>query len=64
MFFILHERVRIMLENNHSFAQGHLDQDPVARVCDRDTRGHVKGMGSGISKYVISPSAPYKRALE
>ena len=64
MFFILQERVRIIHENNPSFAKGHLDQDPVARVCGRDTRGHVKGMGSGISKYAISRSAPYKRALE
>eukprot|EP00268_Persea_americana_P021797 TRINITY_DN2169_c0_g1_i5.p1 TRINITY_DN2169_c0_g1~~TRINITY_DN2169_c0_g1_i5.p1 ORF type:complete len:176 (+),score=21.16 TRINITY_DN2169_c0_g1_i5:707-1234(+) len=58
------ERVRIIHENNPSFAQGHLDQDPVARVCGRDTCGHVKGMGSGISKYAISRSAPYRRALE
>lgn len=64
MFLILQERVRVIHENNPLFAQGHLDQDPVARVCGRDTRGHVKGMGSGISKYAISRSAPYKRALE
>ncbi|XXG58737.1 hypothetical protein AAC387_Pa04g0973 [Persea americana] len=50
------ERVRIIHENNPFFAQGHLDQDPVARVCGRDTRGHAK--------YAISRSAPYKRALE
>eukprot|EP00268_Persea_americana_P040590 TRINITY_DN40353_c0_g1_i5.p1 TRINITY_DN40353_c0_g1~~TRINITY_DN40353_c0_g1_i5.p1 ORF type:complete len:168 (+),score=22.38 TRINITY_DN40353_c0_g1_i5:8-511(+) len=58
------ERVHIIHENNPSFAKRHLDQDSVARVCGRDTREHVKGIDSGISKYAISSSAPCKRALE
>ncbi|KAF9618312.1 hypothetical protein IFM89_000947, partial [Coptis chinensis] len=41
-----------------------LDNDPVAKVIGRDGKGHVRGLGTGVTKTVVHASAPYIKIVE
>ncbi|KAF9591930.1 hypothetical protein IFM89_010288 [Coptis chinensis] len=41
-----------------------LDNDPVAMVIGCDGKGHIRGLGTGVTKTVVHASAPYIKIVE